>query len=448
MPPALTSEQVAALAPDASSLSSARSLASPRSWVSLGASGEAIWGECKGSAKEPYRTQIDLSGPAFRCSCPSRKFPCKHGLGLLLIVAAQPAHVADAAPPPWVAEWLASRARTAERKREPKAPEGPPQPAAQGAEGAPAASRSASAREARVAAGLAELELWLQDRVRAGLAALQSDGPAPFDAVAARMVDAQAPGAARLLRAAASAAASGPGWQGRLLDRLARLHLLARAYAGLAALPPDAQADVRAAAGFTQSQEELLAGPGVRDRWLVLGRRVEEEDRLRSQRTWLWGETSRRAALVFDFAAPGQPLDRTLTPGTCLDAELVFFPGRAPLRALVRSRHAASALPPALPGASLAEAVGAYAALLAANPWAERALLVAGPCALARAEGRWHARDEAGDALPLPARFDEAWRLLALTAGRPFTLAGEWDGETLTPLCAQHGERLIVLSDR
>jgi uncharacterized Zn finger protein len=25
---------------------------------------------------------VDLSGPAFRCTCPSRKFPCKHGLAL------------------------------------------------------------------------------------------------------------------------------------------------------------------------------------------------------------------------------------------------------------------------------------------------------------------------------------------------------------------------------
>ena len=42
---------------------------------------------------------------------------------------------------------------------------------------------------------------------------------------------------------------------------------------------------------------------------------------------------------MLGFAAPGQPLDRSLAPGTAIDAELVFFPGAYPLRALVKQRH-------------------------------------------------------------------------------------------------------------
>ncbi|MCL1937337.1 MAG: SWIM zinc finger domain-containing protein [Candidatus Azobacteroides sp.] len=45
-----------------------------------------IWGECAGSGKNPYHCSIDLKDPlqpVFRCSCPSRQFPCKHALGLL-----------------------------------------------------------------------------------------------------------------------------------------------------------------------------------------------------------------------------------------------------------------------------------------------------------------------------------------------------------------------------
>jgi hypothetical protein len=436
--PTLTTEQILALAPDAAAAAAGRGLAVARVWASLGRGAGALWGECKGSAKKPYRTQVDLSGPAFRCSCPSRKFPCKHGLGLLLLLAASPELAPAAEPPPWVAEWLAGRARAAR---------GQPRQEADAKPRAGRAGRAAGAREARVAAGMEELELWLRDRVRAGLAALQAEAPAAFEALAARMVDAQAPGAARLLRLAGAIATSGPGWQGRLLDRLARLHLLARAYGALDGLPPDSQADVRAALGFTQSREELLAGPGVRDRWVVLGRTVEDEERLRVQRTWLWGAGSRRAALVLEFSAGGQPLDRSLVPGLCLDAELVFYPSAAPARALVRARHGDAGMPPPLPAGPLREATGAYAAALAANPWTERALLIVGPCRLAQAEGRWHACDDEGRAVPLPARFAEAWRLLALTGGTPLTLAGEWDGETLAPLCAQQGERLIALGN-
>ena len=50
--------------------------------------------------------------------------------------------------------------------------------------------------------------------------------------------------------------------------------------------------------GWTQSQEEVLDQLGIRDKWLVLAQYVEEEDRLRVQRTWLWGrETDRDRAL-------------------------------------------------------------------------------------------------------------------------------------------------------
>ena len=80
-------ERVLALAPDAPSQRTAQSLASGRAWAATGAAAEAdaVWGECRGSASAPYRAVVDLSGPAYRCSCPSRKFPCKHVLALLLL---------------------------------------------------------------------------------------------------------------------------------------------------------------------------------------------------------------------------------------------------------------------------------------------------------------------------------------------------------------------------
>src|SRR5438034_388094 len=109
-----TAEQILALAPDAGSQKAGRDLASARKWKTLGRSEGAegaVWGECQGSGKDPYQTQIDLSEPAFRCSCPSRKFPCKHGLGLFLLFAASPGDFAQSEPPAWVADWLAGRAK-------------------------------------------------------------------------------------------------------------------------------------------------------------------------------------------------------------------------------------------------------------------------------------------------------------------------------------------------
>ena len=80
-------ERVAALAPDSASAAAGQSLANVRKWSALGRSDRAIWGLCQGSGKQPYQARVDLAEPAFKCSCPSRKFPCKHGLGLLLLFA-------------------------------------------------------------------------------------------------------------------------------------------------------------------------------------------------------------------------------------------------------------------------------------------------------------------------------------------------------------------------
>jgi hypothetical protein len=440
----LTTDIINELAPDAASLKGANGLATARSWESVGRNDEALWGECKGSGKEPYRAQVDLRGLGYRCTCPSRKFPCKHCLALMLLaVQSDVVHVAE--PPAWVSEWLANRIRAANRAAEgKKAAPGADKTATNDAE---KASRRVTAREARVAAGLEDLERWLYDSVHHGLASLQAGAPTVFDAFAARMVDAQAPGVARLLRLAGGVATSGSGWQERLLAALARIYLLARAYRKLAALPPELQADVRAVLGFTLNQEEVLVGAGISDRWLVLGRVVVEEERGRTQRSWLWGEHCQRAALLLDFSFAGQPFDRSLVPGQTLDAELVFFPGSTPVRALIRQCHAISSFPPQLPPHDLRAATATYAAALAANPWLERTLLTAGPCTLLEHDGGWYIRDDGGCALPLSPHFD-AWQLLAITGGRPFHFAAEWDGSVLVLLYAQQGQQGWTLNER
>ena len=113
---ALTLEAVAALAPDDASAKAAKGLTSAAKWPTLGANDQAVWGECQGSGSKPYQTQVDLSGPAFKCSCPSRKFPCKHGLALLMLQAQSPTLFTATEVPAWVAEWVASRSEKAQKK--------------------------------------------------------------------------------------------------------------------------------------------------------------------------------------------------------------------------------------------------------------------------------------------------------------------------------------------
>src|SRR3954447_16458808 len=114
----LTAEQVLALAPDSGSAAAGRKLAGTKDWRGLGRSEAALWGECQGSAL--YQVRVDLADLTVKCSCPSRKFPCKHGLGLLLLAATNPGALPVGEPPEWLTSWLRQRAATAE-KREAKA---------------------------------------------------------------------------------------------------------------------------------------------------------------------------------------------------------------------------------------------------------------------------------------------------------------------------------------
>ena len=155
----LTEEQILALAPDEPSKKSGKELANAAKWVSKGANETALWGECQGSGSKPYQAQIDLSNIAFKCSCPSRKFPCKHGLGLFLLYARQPNNFTSAKPPRWVTEWLDKRSAKEETKTEKK--DKPVDAAAQ--------AKRQQAREQKVSDGIEELLLWIKDIIRNGI---------------------------------------------------------------------------------------------------------------------------------------------------------------------------------------------------------------------------------------------------------------------------------------
>jgi hypothetical protein len=426
-----TAERILDLAPDASSAKAGRELATPRKWVTLGQSEVALWGECQGSGANPYKTSIDRSEPAFKCTCPSHKFPCKHGLGLFLLFEAQAASFPKGVPPAWVAEWLQSRAKRAEQavaKREQTAGGQVADPAAQ--------AKAAAQRQARVSAGIRDLQTWLGDLARTGLSAAQGKPYSFWEDPAKRLVDAQAPGLARMVRSIAGIPSSGEGWPERLLEQMGKLHLLLESYERIDSLPPDTQADVRSMIGWTVSQDELLQAEGISDMWCILSQEIEEEDRLRTQFTWLWGYASGRPALVLDFAYGNQPLDKSLTRGTAIDAEIVYFPASVPLRALVKKKRSTAVTGTLAHSLSttISAAMETYANALAFNPWLERFPMLLGDVTLKREGEGWWVRDSDGKTLPLAPSFSNGWQILGLVGGWPFIQFGEWNGRYLRAL--------------
>lgn len=432
----LTIAQITALAPDPAAAKNGQALSSSGKWQTLGRSDNAVWGEIRGSGANPYQAIIDLSGPAFKCSCPSRKFPCKHGLALGLIAAGDPAAVPEAEPPTWVTDWLNGREDRAKKKSEraAKEEERDADPALAAKRGAAKEKRS-GARHERIRDGIADLQRWLKDLMRQGIAAKKGESGKHMHELAGRMVDAQAPGLARLMRRAISSLHSGEGWQERFLHEIALLHLLAEGFQRLETLTGEQQADVRTAIGIPPAKEEILAGHGVRDRWFVLGRRVDQEDNLRIQRTWLWGDSSRRTALFLDFAPGRQPFETMLEPGVILGADLVFYPGSWPVRALIKERlpSAVALSGDASPFVSVAAAVAAFGGTLGRFPWVDYY-----PFSISRAVpvcrgGVWWLNGTDGR-IPLSSSFAAGWPLAAISGGKEIRLFGEWDGSALYPL--------------
>jgi hypothetical protein len=431
-----TTEKIVALSPDASSTKNGRGLAGIKHWPLLGRSPMALWGECQGSGKTPYRTQIDLTEPAFRCSCPSRKFPCKHGLGLFLLFAEAQDVFTQTEPPDWVQEWLDKRSQSTQKKQEAKA-EKPIDSEAQ--------AKRVAQRELKVAAGLADLDLFLRDIVRQGLATVQTQPYSYWDRAAARLMDAQAPVLAKRLRAIASIPHSGTGWAERLLADLGKLHLLVQGYKRRDGLPEAVQAELRSQVGWTLKQEELLslaeqpdtAIEFCRDRWRVLGRCVTLDDDLQVQRVWLLGEETGRSALLLDFAHRSQTLDCSVWPGTVWDGTLAFYPGLYPLRALIKVREAAEVgwTEIAAEGyASIEDAIAAHGLAIAQNPWLEVFPMLLTKVIPSLEDEEWRLIDEKGAIILIDPTFQRGWSLMALSGGHAIRIFGEWDGHTLMPL--------------
>jgi hypothetical protein len=423
------SDQVLALAPDSSSASAGKKLSNKQYWKNLGQNSEALWGECQGSAL--YQVRVDLSTLTIQCSCPSRKLPCKHGLGLLLLAVTTPAAVPTADPPEWIIAWLAKRSATSKRKEIKETSEKPDAP--------PSAAqlKRVEKRRAQMMNGLDRLDLWLNDLVRNGLASVETQPVKFWEDQAAQMVDAQVPGIANRLRQMAAIPNASADWPEKLLAELGKLALLTHAFRLHEQAETPLQADIRQLVGWTIDQEEVNArGEVVTDDWLILGQRINDVEKVREQRTWMLGARTGRVAIVLQFAFGQSLFPEVFAPGSHQVAGLIFWPGAAPLRARFKERHGnIRPIQESLPGVETIETfLKGVAALLALQPWQERYLCIlryATPVCGDKGQ-RWYVRDNTGAVLPLSK--GNHWQLLAQSGGIPVDIVGEWNGETLFPL--------------
>jgi len=464
-------------------MSAAQSLATPTRWSQLGADSTGVWGSFQGSGAEPYDTIVDHARLGFSCSCPSRQTPCKHALALLLLwVRGQ---IADTVAPSHIEAWMQRRGAASSRAATAADNEAGELSGGGNATGRPDATDRSSAtldgavigdaqptppapppdpdrntarddRVARMHAGLAELDRWLDDRIRTGLADPSLARYATWDQLAARLVDAQAGSLANRVRRLAGLVGASPDWHDDVLAELGMLHLLAQAGRRIGALPGSLADAVATTVGWQVRQADVIAGVPDTDEWLIAGRSDVREDRIEVRRHWLRGVNSGRWALALSFASYQQSLDTSLPVGSSLRADLHRYPGPA-LRALVGTRyhdpvdHPSVASQFAASACSIADGCAEVGVMVAAEPWLDR-VPVTVHARLARAGQAWALADSTGSMpiLDLGTRAFDAGvaMLLAVSGGKPVDLTVEWTPHGVVPLSIHLPDRTVDIGPR
>lgn len=458
----LTREKIERLAPDQASLAAALKLVKPTSWPVLAASSDAgvLWGECQGSGSTPYRVVVSPGDVGYKCTCPSRKFPCKHVLAVLWLRLDKPERFESGQPPSWVEEWSARRRLgTGPPSGKPKSEDdGAPKAApsfdvALVSESEPekptdlkAIARAAAQRErarvereAAVLAGLDDLDRWILDQLAQGMATFAHRSQQVVRTLSKRLVDAKAGALAGRLDLLASELFRQPEDQRAdvAIERLAALTLITSAYRHQDRLPPSLREDVRRAAGWSIRREELLAdasAPRLATSWIVAANLSEvQPDKLRRLETWLINANptaeSHKVAVLIDFVpVSGGAFGFPFEPGENLEGEVVFYPSAAPLRGLLATRQAAGTLmgwPKAHAG--LAEALDEFAMRLGALPWLESWPLMVESIAIRTAgAGRLVLADAAGRTLPIDRTHTET--LMPMIGLDDISALFAWDG--------------------
>lgn len=454
----LTIDKIESMAPDQGSLSAAAKI-KPSAWP-LRAQSQAAnlaWGECQGSGSTPYRVSIALDDLAYKCTCPSRKFPCKHSLGLMLLFARAPEGFAEQPVPDWVSDWMARRrpasaprADVASKPRVSLDEALAEKTDAQNDEKAKARAaqqreRLKAQREESILRGLDELDLWITDRINRGLAGFMNEAAQQCRMVAQRLVDAKAPGIATRIDSLPSELFALPERvrPDAIIDALGSLHLLADAYRRQDKLPEALRHDVRRLVGWTQERQALLeddAAPRATSTWSVIATYSEiQPDKLRRIETWLAGQKAGNAvyATLIDFVAVGTGAGGSpFMPGEAFSAELVYYPSAVPLRAVIANRIETDGTqdPPPKP-AGLAQSLDAYDELRARQPWLGQWPIRFRNAAVQQfgSQGLWVVDGDHG--VPLhPRQQDEALVLADVAISE---LTGLWDGRYFSPALAE-----------
>lgn len=224
---------VDAAAPNAKAVANAKSIVRGGKLVTKNKDADEtiLFGECRGSGRSVYAPSVDFqrsTQPVYRCTCPSRQFPCKHCLGLMYAwVLGEPFSVAEV--PADVAQ---KRARSKERAEKGKASAAAPKKVNK---------RALVKKIDAQLDGLDVLERMTHDLIRSGFGSLNARTARMLEERAKYLGNAYLPGAQNALRSLTTlfvspdaendgelTASGREAIYSEALDRLTRLHMICR----------------------------------------------------------------------------------------------------------------------------------------------------------------------------------------------------------------------------
>jgi hypothetical protein len=280
-----------------------------------------------------------------------------------------------------------------------------------------------------------ELQHWLDDQIRGGLAALMNDATSRCRTIAARLVDAKAQAMASRLDELPARILQMPS-EARfdaLLQELGRIVLICRAWK-----TNQSDAELTRLVGGSETRDSVLGLEDARrvtSCWEVVGEQfTTRRDGLVSQATWLLNlkRVDEFALLLDYFPASLGKRSNTFVIGEQFRAEVVYYPARQPLRAVIAERTLVEEGENVWPTSS-GEPLKRYRESLRLAPWIGHLplLLPSGRIAKSGASFWWQASDESA---ALPVANAPTGHVAGMQMQQAVAL---WDGILLTLLSAR-----------
>jgi hypothetical protein len=401
-----------------------RGLASTNHWQILAYNNEFIWGEFPNARQNSIQTFVSRLDMTVACSCNSRKFPCRHGIGLLLLAAKRPSHFSRLLPEGWLAQRIERHRLEQQRKQQQLFSQKVPT----------ARQHDKQEQFTLLQTGMTKLELWLQDLVRHGLAVLPDRTKQFWIDMAHQMVDAEAPEIAHQLRQMSTIPLKQPDWADQYLQKIGELFLLIQGFKQFTSQPIEMQTDLKAAVGWFPPPFTQI-GERIEDDWLVLGHLTRNVSSRSWLYTWLWGIDSNRPAAVLQILQQQRASAVAMATGNPIRGVLHFDKSHWPLFAhmpMLENSKRPFANPQGF--TTISDAMSSYNNAIAHRPWIGAFPLLLHKIRPVSTPNGFFLIDNQGFLLSVATPFLYRWHLEAISGGDSLSLFGVWDGRFFAPL--------------